>query len=318
MRPTTECPENEQATRHDAVGCHPGSLACIRSEGQTRRISDEAQRLRIEALRMVTGARSGHLGGAFSAAELVASLYWHHLRIDPDRPDWPDRDRFLMSKGHASAILYAALARRGFFPVSELATFRRLGSRLKGHPDRDVPGVEMVAGPLGHGVAIGAGMALALRSRVAKPSARTAPSGYASQARVYVLLGDGELDAGLVWEGAMTAAKYRLGNLVAIVDCNGVQQTGATPDVMPVEHLAERWRAFGWHVLEVDGHNVAAILDVLHLADQIHAQPVVVLARTTKGKGVSFMEYDHRWHGGVPDDEHYQRALAELEDGLQA
>ncbi len=316
MHMATNRPVSGSPRRHDPLP--PRATHTVPSEAEVRSIAERAQRLRIEALTMVMTAQSGHLGGALSAAELLACLYWRHLRIDPANPSWPVRDRFLMSKGHASAILYAALAHRGFFPVAELATFRTLGSRLKGHPDRHVPGVEMSAGPLGHGIAVGAGMALALRSQAEKPSARSAPSGYASRARVYVLLGDGELDAGLVWEGAMTAAKYRLGNLVAIVDCNGVQQTGATTDVMPLDHLGDRWQAFGWHVLEVDGHNVAAILDTLHLADQIHAQPVVVLARTTKGKGVSFMEYDHRWHGAVPDEEHFRRALVELEAGLPA
>src|SRR5450759_2679070 len=219
-------------------------IAHFHSEEEVRRIAVRAQSLRIEVLKMVFKAQSGHLGGAFSAAELVASLYWHHLRIDPTQPTWSERDRFLLSKGHASALLYAALAHRGFFPVVELPTFRHLSSRLNGHPDRDVPGVEIVAGPLGHGV---------------------------------------------VWEGAMTAAKYRLNNLVAIVDANGVQQTGATSDVMPLEPLAEKWRAFGWHVQEIDGHNVAEVLAALDRADEVHAQPAVIIARTTKGKGVSFM-----------------------------
>jgi transketolase len=220
-------------------------------EALIREISVRAQELRIDVLRMVYGAQSGHLGGPFSAAEIVASLYWHHLRIDPRQPRWQDRDRFLLSKGHASPLLYAALAHRGFFPTDELASFRHLGSRLNGHPDRKVPGVEIVAGPLGHGVAIGTGMALALRMGVAKPSAVSAPSSHASSGRVYILLGDGELDAGVVWEGVMAAAKYRLGNLVAIVDYNGVQQTGATADVMPIGPLADKWRAFDWHVQEI-------------------------------------------------------------------
>jgi transketolase len=286
------------------------------SDEQVRAISRTAQQLRIDVLGMVYAAQSGHLGGPFSAAELMATLVFDHLRIDPERPDWPERDRFLLSKGHASSLLYAALARRGFFPVEELATFRKLGTRLEGHPDPKVPGVEAVAGPLGHGVAVGAGIALGLRMGVPKPSSMSAPSSAASRGRVYVLLGDGELDAGVIWEGAMTAAKYHLGNLVAIVDANGVQQTGATADVMPLEPLAARWQAFGWHTQEIDGHNVAEILAALDRADQVHAQPSVIIARTTKGRGVGFMEYDHRWHGGAPDREHYERALAELQKGL--
>jgi transketolase len=287
------------------------------SDAELRELARIAQQLRIDTLEMVYGASSGHLGGPFSAAEIVAALVFSHLRLDPSQPRWPERDRFLLSKGHASPLLYAALARRGFFPVEELATYRQLGTRLEGHPDTKVPGVEAVAGPLGHGIAIGAGIALGLRMGVAKPAAMSAPSAAASVARVYVLVGDGELDAGIIWEGVMTAAKYKLGNLVAIVDANGVQQTGATADVMPLEPLADKWHAFGWHVQEIDGHNVAEVLGALERADEIHAQPSVIIARTTKGKGVGFMEYDHRWHGGAPDREHHERALAELQEGLR-
>jgi transketolase len=287
------------------------------SEALVRDISRTAQEMRIDILKMVYGANSGHIGGAFSAAEIVASLYFHHLNIDPNKPDWPMRDRFLLSKGHASAVLYSALARRGFFPVEELSTFRQLNSRLHGHPERIVPGVEIVAGPLGHGVAIGAGMALAARMGMSKPSAFTAPSGRASAFRVYVLLGDGETNAGIVWEGVMTAAKYRLGNLTAILDLNGIQQTGATADEMPMEPMEDKWRAFGWHVQEVHGHNVSEILGALDRADDVHGQPSVIIARTTKGRGVSFMEYDNRWHGGVPDRGQYEQALAELQEGMR-
>ena len=288
------------------------------SDVLAREIAIKAQELRIEVLKMVFGAQTGHLGGPFSAAEIVASLFFHQMRLDPARPDWPERDRFILSKGHAAPILYATLAHRGFIPMAELATFRQLGTRLEGHPDRKLPGVEVVAGPLGHGVAVGSGMAWALSRGQAKPSAASAPSARAATARVYVLLGDGELDAGVVWEGVMTAAKYRLGNLTAIVDYNGIQQTGATADVMPTEPIADKWRAFGWHTQEVHGHNVREILDALDRADEVHARPSVIIARTTKGKGVSFMEYDHRWHGGIPTREQYEQALAELEEGLSA
>jgi transketolase len=287
----------------------------LHTEAEIQHLCQVAQTLRIDALKMVHEAGAGHIGGSFSAAEILAALFFSHLRLDPARPDWPERDRFLLSKGHISPVYYATLARRGFFPVEELATFRKLGSRLNGHPDLDIPGVEMVAGPLGHGVAVGAGLALALRG-ADKPSGLTAPSSRASRGRVYVLLGDGELDAGVVWEGAMTAAKYRLGNLVAIVDCNGIQQTGATADVMPMGSLSDRWRSFGWHVLEIDGHDPRAVLAALDHADSIHASPTAILAHTTKGRGVGFMEYDHRFHGGAPTEDQYQRALAELEEGL--
>jgi transketolase len=287
-------------------------------EALIRKIGRVAQQLRIDVLKMVYGAQSGHIGGPFSAAEIVASLYFHHLRLDPADPGWPARDRFLLSKGHASPVLYAALARRGFLPVEDLATFRHLGSILHGHPERIVPGVEMVAGPLGHGVAVGSGLALAARMGQPKPSAYSAPSARATAYRVYVLLGDGETNAGVIWEGAMTAAKYHLGNLVAIVDYNGIQQTGATADVMPMEPMADKWRSFGWHVQEIHGHNVAEILAALDRADDVHAQPCAIIARTTKGRGVKAFEYDNRWHGGVPSAELFQRALAELEEGLAA
>jgi transketolase len=281
-------------------------------------ISAKAQMFRMDVLKMVYNAQSGHIGGAFSAAEIVAALYFHHLRVDPQNPAWPDRDRFLFSKGHACAMLYSALAHRGFFPVEELMTFRKLDSRLQGHPDRlKTPGVEICAGPLGHGVAVGAGMALAINLSGSKPSAKSSPSARSSPARVVVLLGDGEINAGIVWEGMMTAAKYRLGNLTAILDYNGIQQTGATADVMPTEPIADKWEAFGWHVQEVHGHNVSEILDALDRADEVHARPSVIIARTTKGKGVSFMEYDHRWHGMPPNQQQYEQATAELEGGLK-
>jgi transketolase len=286
------------------------------SDALATAISTAAQELRIDVLRMVYAAQTGHIGGSFSAAEIVAALYLHHLQVDPAQPDWLDRDRFLLSKGHAAPLLYATLARRGFIPRDELETFRRFPTRLEGHPDRKLPGVEMVAGPLGHGVAVGVGIAWALSRGQAKPSAASAPSARASRAGVYVLLGDGELDAGIVWEGAMEAAKFRLGNLTAIVDANGIQQTGATADVMPSEPLADKWRAFGWHTQEIHGHNVREILDALDRADDVHAMPSVIIARTTKGRGVSFMEYDHRWHGGVPTPVQYEQALAELQEGL--
>jgi transketolase len=287
------------------------------SEKLIREISAHAQQFRIEVLRMVYAGQTGHIGGAFSAAEIVASLYFHHLRIDPARPDWPERDRFLFSKGHACAILYSALAYRGFFPVEELSTFRKLDSRLQGHPDpQKCPGVEIPAGPLGHGIAVGSGMALALKT-AGKPSSISSPSARASLARVYVLLGDGEINAGVIWEGAMMAAKYRLGNLTAILDYNGIQQTGATADVMPTEEIASKWEAFGWHVQEINGHNAAEILDALDRADEVHARPSVIIARTTKGKGVSFFEYDHRWHGAPPNQGQFEQALAELQKGIE-
>ena len=292
----------------------------LHDDALIRETSAKAQAARVQVLKMIYAGQTGHLGGALSCAEILASLFFHHMRLDPGDPMWSDRDRLVFSKGHACAMLYTMMAYRGFLPEDELMTFRRLDSRLQGHPDRvKLPGIEVCAGPLGHGVAIGAGMCLAAkmdgRAR-AKPSAFTAPSAQASPWRVYVVLGDGELNAGVIWEGVMTAAKYRLGNLTAIVDYNGIQQTGATADVMPTEPIADKWASFGWHVQEVHGHNVGEVLNALDRADEVHARPSVIIARTTKGKGVSYMEYDHRWHGQPPDEKQYRQALSELEGEL--
>jgi transketolase len=289
----------------------------IHSEALVRDLTVKAQQIRIQVLKMVFNAQSGHIGGAFSAAEILSTLFFHHMRLDPQRPDWPERDRLLFSKGHACAALYAAMAYRGFFALDELMTFRQFNTRLQGHPDPNkLPGIEIPAGPLGHGVAVGAGMALALKQG-GKPSSSSSPSARASGARVFTVLGDGEINAGVIWEGAMTANKYRLGNLTAILDYNGIQQTGASSDVMPTEPIAEKWAAFGWHVQEVHGHNVAELLAALDRADEVHAKPSIIIARTTKGKGVSFMEYDHRWHGMPPNREQFEIALGELEGELR-
>jgi len=288
------------------------------SEERIKELTRQAQQFRIQVLKMVYEVQTGHIGGAFSCAEIVTALYFQHIKVDPVRPDWPERDRVLFSKGHACAMLYTALAHKGFFPVEELMTFRKFHSRLQGHPEpAKTPGVEVAAGPLGHGIAIGVGMALAARTPASsKPSAQSAPSAMAAQSRVYAILGDGEINAGVIWEGAMAAAKFKVGNLTAILDYNGIQQTGATADVMPTEPIAAKWEAFGWHVQEIHGHNIAEILTALDRADEVHARPSVIIARTTKGKGVSFMEYDNRWHGQPPNQAQYEQALRELEEGL--
>jgi transketolase len=266
-------------------------------------LSRRAYEYREHVLRMVFGRQSGHIGGAFSIAEILTCLYFHHLRIDPENPEWPDRDRLVFSKGHACAMLYTVLAHRGYFPISELPTFRALNTRLQGHPEpKKTPGIEVAAGPLGHGVALGAGMALAARMDKSKR-------------RVYAILGDGELNSGVIWEGMLVAAKFNLDNLTVIVDYNGVQQTGTTAAVMPTEPIAAKWASFNWHVIEIHGHNVAEILAALDLADEVHGRPVVIIARTTKGKGVSFMENSPTWHGGVPSQAQFDAALAELKEG---
>jgi transketolase len=271
---------------------HPESLVA--------ELAEIARQLRVDVLQMIHRAGSGHPGGSLSAAEIVTALYFHQLRLDPSNPQWLDRDRFILSKGHAAPILYAALARRGFFPVDELATLRQLSSRLQGHPDRlRTPGVDMTSGALGHGLPIAVGLALASRSR-------------GGRYHTYVLLGDGEIQAGVIWEGAMAAAKYRLDGLTAILDSNGVQLDGPVCEVMPLEPLADKWRAFGWHVMEIDGHNMRAILDALDEARHIQGRPAMIVAHTVKGKGVSYMENRSAWHGRAPTDEELRIAMAEL------
>jgi len=263
-------------------------------------LEEIARRLRLDSLRLIARRGAGHPGGALSAAEIISVLYFHTLKIDPSRPDWEGRDRFILSKGHASAVLYAALSRRGFFPAADLGNWGEVDCPHQSHPDRlKTPGVDMSSGLLGHGVAVGAGLALA--ARLKKLPYRT-----------YVLLGDGECQAGIVWEGVNTAAKYRLSNLTAILDNNDVQLDGPVHEVMPLEPLAERWSACGWHVIEADGHSVRQVAEALELSAAIHDRPSLVLAHTTKGKGVSFMENNAYWHGNVPSPEQLKQALAEL------
>ena len=262
-----------------------------------------AKQLRKDSLEMIYRRQNGHPGGSLSAAEIMAVLFFHTLKLEPSLPNWPERDRFLLSKGHASAILYAALARRGFFPLEDLWEWGQLSCHLQGHPDRlKTLGLDMTTGMLGHGIAIGAGMALASRIQ-------------AHPFRVYSLLGDGECQAGVVWEGAMTAAKYRLDNLHVIVDQNDVQLDGAVRQIMPIDPFGEKWRAFGWAVIEINGHRVSEIIQALEAVEQIHDRPSVILAHTVKGKGVSFMENDAHWHGIAPNTAQFQQAMQELEKG---
>jgi len=283
-------------SREIVVSFHPESLVA--------ELVEKVRLLRIEVVKMIHQAGSGHPGGSLSAAEIVTALYFHQLRLDPAHPDWPERDRFILSKGHAAPLLYAALAHRGFFSREELATLRQMDSRLQGHPDRlRTPGVDMTAGALGHGLSIGVGLALAARLN-------DAPY------RTYVLLGDGEIQAGVIWEGAMAAAKYRLDQLTAILDYNDVQLDGPVHEIMPLEPVVDKWRAFNWHVMEIDGHNMGQILDALDEAENIHGYPTIIVAHTTKGKGVSFMENQSAWHGRAPSDEELRLALAELEEEM--
>ena len=264
-------------------------------------LRQRAREIRCDLVRMLAAAGSGHSGGSLSAVEIVTALYWHVLRIRPDEPAWPDRDRFVLSKGHAAPVLYAVLAERGFFPVAELQTLRKLGSRLQGHPDlRKVPGVEASTGSLGQGLSVGLGMALA--GRLDRRSCR-----------VYVLLGDGECEEGQVWEAAMAAAHYQAGNLTAIIDNNGLQIDGPVAEVLSPLPLPEKWRAFGWEVTEVDGHDPGALLQAFDWAAGVNgSKPKLIVAHTVKGKGISFMENQVDWHGKTPSPEQATCALKEL------
>ncbi|WP_206811155.1 transketolase [Paradesulfitobacterium ferrireducens] len=261
-----------------------------------------ANAMRQDIIKMLLPAKSGHPGGSLSAADIVAALYFKVMRIQPENPKWPERDRFILSKGHAAPVLYAALAEKGYFPKNELWELRQTGRMLQGHPDmKHTPGVDMSTGSLGQGLSAANGMALA---------AKLDQKDY----RVYVLLGDGELAEGQVWEAAMAAAHYKLDNLTAILDFNGLQIDGTTDSVMSSAPLPEKWQAFGWHVIEVDGHDVDAILKALAEAQAVKGKPTMIIAQTVKGKGVSFMENQVGWHGNAPSAEQAEQALRELEE----
>lgn len=271
------------------------------SEKLVSALTEKARNLKVQALKMIYKAESGHLGGSFSAADIVTALYFHHLNLNPTQPYWSERDRFILSKGHAAPILYAALAERGYFPKEELDTLRSIGSILQGHPDLlKTPGVEMTTGILGHGLSVGVGIAL---------GAKLDHKNY----RIYVLLGDGELDTGFNWEAALSAHKYHLDNLTAIVDLNGVQLDGPTNEIMPLEPVVDKWKSFNWYTLEIDGHNIKQILDTLDETKHLHGKPSIIIAHTIKGKGVSFMENKSIWHGRVPNKEEFEIALKELQ-----
>ena len=263
-------------------------------------LTDIARQMRAHIIRMLAEAGSGHPGGSLSAADVVASLYFKHMRIDPADPDWEGRDRFVLAKGHAAPALYAALAMRGYFDVEELLTLRKLGSRLQGHPSMTLtPGVDMSTGSLGQGLSVANGMALAGRID-------------GRDYYVYCLMGDGEIQEGQVWEAAMSASHYKLDRLMAFVDHNGLQIDGANDDVMRVTPIAEKFEAFGWHAQVIDGHDLAQIDEAIECAKATPGVPSVIVCETVKGKGVSFMENVVDWHGVAPNAEEAKRALAEL------
>lgn len=264
-------------------------------------LKSRAKVIRRDIIKMITAAGSGHPGGSLSAVEILVSLYFHKLRHDPKNPNWSERDRFLLSKGHAAPVWYATLAEAGYFPISELDTLRKLGSILQGHPDmKKTPGVESSSGSLGQGLSIAIGIALA--GKLDKKSYR-----------VYAVIGDGESQEGQIWEAAMSAAHYKLDNLCVIQDYNGLQIDGSIERVMSPLPLADKWRAFGWNVIEVDGHDFKQVIDAYDQAEKVKAKPTIIIAKTIKGKGVSFMEGKAEWHGKAPTPEQAQKALQELQ-----
>ena len=263
-------------------------------------LKEKARILRIEILKMLTEAGSGHTGGSLSAADIVTALYFYKMRHNAEDPKWRERDRFILSKGHAAPLLYSALALSGYFDKPLLKTLRKLGSPLQGHPcSKTLPGVEISTGSLGQGLSIANGIAMGLKLDVLS-------------SRVYCLLGDGETQEGQVWEAAMTAAHYRLDNVCAIIDNNGLQIDGHCCDVMSIEPIVNKWEAFGWYVIDINGHDMEAIVNAFDEAETVKMKPVMIVARTVKGKGVSFFEGKVEYHGIAPTPEELERALKEL------
>lgn len=263
-------------------------------------LKEIARTIRIDIINMIAEANSGHPGGSLSAVEVISSLFFKEMRHDPKNPTWPDRDRFILSKGHAAPALYSALARSGYFSPDLLLTLRRFGSPLQGHPEvRRLSGIEASTGSLGQGLSIGLGMALA---------GKLDQKDY----RVYVMMGDGESQEGQVWEAAMSSAYYKLDNLTAIVDCNSQQLDGWVRDIMELEPIADKWKGFGWHTIEIDGHDFSQILNAIAEAKTTSGKPTVIISKTIKGKGVSFMEHNLEFHGMAPTKEQRELALKEL------
>lgn len=264
-------------------------------------LEQTANEIRQEIIKMLVEAGSGHSAGPLGMADIFTALYFDILKHDPKNPDWEERDIVILSNGHITPVRYATMAKAGYFPLRELGTLRKFGSRLQGHPERTkLPGLETTSGPLGSGLSQASGMALALKM-----------DGNLHR-NVYCLMSDGEQDEGNIWEAALFAAKYKLYNLTAITDRNNIQIDGATENIMPLEDLRAKWEAFGWQVLEIDGHNMQAIIDACNQARAIVVKPVMILAHTIPGKGIDFMEYDYKWHGKPPDKKQAKKALHEL------
>lgn len=270
-----------------------------------RQIEEKALAIRRDIIAMLSVAGSGHAAGPLGLSDVFAALFFEILNLKPEQPDWPERDVLVVSNGHVAPVLYAAMAERGFFPREELKTLRKFGSRLQGHPERlSLPGLETTSGPLGCGLSQAAGYAYSLQHLDSD-----------SQRYVYCVMGDGELNEGNIWEAAMFAGKYKLSQLIAIIDRNNIQIGGNTEDVMPLEDLRSKWQSFGWHVQEIDGHNIESIVEAASMARAISNRPSVIIAHTVPGRGVDFMEHDYKWHGKAPNTEEARRALAQLETG---
>ena len=263
-------------------------------------LKDTAKTVRSDIVTMVHKAGSGHPGGSLSAADILTTLYFDVMKLDPEHPDWDGRDRFILSKGHVTPVIYSVLARRGFFPVEELWTFRKLGSILQGHPHKQsTPGLDCSSGSLGQGLSIANGIALGFKKQE-------------KTNRVFCLMGDGELQEGQIWEAVMTAGQHKLDNICGIVDYNKVQLDGNVPDIKDMGDLCEKWHAFGWNVIELDGHDIEQVLRAFRMAESFKGKPTVLIANTVKGKGVSFMENQCAWHGAAPNAEQLEKALQDI------
>jgi transketolase len=272
------------------------------NDEKLKELRDRARRMRIDIVKMLHGCGSGHTGGSLSATDIMAALYFYKMKYDPRNPNWQGRDHFILSKGHAAPVLYAALAHAGFMDTAELCTLRKIGSRLQGHPDsKYLPGVEISTGSLGQGLSVACGIALAHKLD-------KTPN------RVYALLGDGELQEGQIWEAAMTASHYKLDNLCAIIDNNGLQIDGPVAKVMGVEPITDKWRAFGWDVMDIDGHDMVQIVSALDRAETVKGRPTSIVCRTVKGKGSKVFEGKVEFHGTAPSKEELEIALKELDE----
>ena len=272
---------------------------------ELEKLKELSTKIRCSILTMVKDAKVGHIGGSLSVTDILVALYFKVLNIDPANPSWEDRDRLVLSKGHGATAIYSVLAHRGFFAKEDLKTFGIIGSRFQVHPDRKkVPGIEASTGALGQGLSVAAGMALAARLD-------------GRHYHTYAILGDGEIQEGQIWEAAMFASHYRLGNLTAVLDYNNVQLMGNVSDIMEIAPVDKKWASFGWEVIEIDGHDMERIIDALNKAKSTKGKPAIIIADTTKGKGVSFMENTCSWHGNVPTEDEYQKAMEEITGGAR-